>query len=173
MPTATVGTPQTKDALTTLAISCFGWGGKYWTGFQAFQELVMAKYVDGISADESPGKRRARKQSNAAKAATIAPLTEENITAPGRRRGRGRPPKGAGNQARASKPMSSDNEAILKCIAAGYSTPQAIIAELQKAYGITKRPNHLGMALRRLKDAGKLVTDGTAWVITPLTRAAA
>ncbi len=72
------------------------------------------------------------------------------------------------NESKPKGPISVA-DAVLKCVASGASTPNEILAKLSTEYGLTARPNHLGIALQRHRRAGRLQQDDANtenWAIT-------
>jgi len=78
--------------------------------------------------------------------------------APGARRGR---PPSAGKPAPSGQISLAD--AALKAVGAGYGTAAGIIPYVLKTFGMTVRPNHMGIALARLGRAGRLIAADGRW----------
>jgi hypothetical protein len=146
-------------------------GGKFEAGYEAYRTACM-KEVIGITSTN----RRARGTQGAATTVTDEAAPKRGRGRPAKsageaapKRGRGRPAKSTGEAATktprtrtraAAATENPNNEAILKCVAAGFSTQTAILPELKRNFGITIKANHLGIALSRLARAGKLAKTG-------------
>ena len=85
-------------------------------------------------------------------------------------RPRGRPPKaasttGSANATRVMKSKAATGQitladAALKCVSLGFTTAATILPELKRTYGMTVRPNHLAIALKRHLKAGRIEQSG-------------
>ncbi|HEY3912768.1 MAG TPA: hypothetical protein VGM07_23180 [Stellaceae bacterium] len=94
--------------------------------------------------------------------------------APLERRGRGRPARtpassAGGRQARSAPPAQglSMSDATLKAVEAhgeGATAPE-ILDYLSREFGLTVRPNHLGIALQRHRRAGRLESRDGHWYL--------
>jgi hypothetical protein len=91
-------------------------------------------------------------------------------------RGRARPAKiapaaGATRRARASQEMPgmSLSDATLKAVQAhnAGATATEVLNYLSQKFGMTVRPNHLGMALHRHRRAGRLDNRNQRWHLPP------
>jgi len=89
------------------------------------------------------------------------------------RRRRGRPartapaPAAARGRARAAQPAQavSLSDATLRAVQAHGegATPSEVLSYLTREFGMTVRPNHLGIALQRHRRAGRLETRDSRW----------
>ena len=92
---------------------------------------------------------------------------------PAERRRRGRPartapaPAPARSRARAAQPAQavSLSDATLRAVQAHGegATPSDVLSYLTREFGMTVRPNHLGIALQRHRRAGRLETRDSRW----------
>jgi hypothetical protein len=96
--------------------------------------------------------------------------------APTERRGRGRPARTAsasGRQGTArggqQAPTMSLSDAILKAAQAHGegATANEVLDYLSREFGMTVRPNHLGIALQRHRRAGRLENRDQRWYLPP------
>ena len=93
------------------------------------------------------------------------------------RRGRGRParaaptpaPAAARGRARAAQPAQtvSLSDATIRAVQAHGegATPGEVLSYLAREFGMTVRPNHLGIALQRHRRAGRLETRDSRWFL--------
>ena len=95
------------------------------------------------------------------------------------RRRRGRPartapapapaPPAARGRARAAQPAQavSLSDATLRAVQAHGegATPSEVLSYLSREFGMTVRPNHLGIALQRHRRAGRLETRDSRWFL--------
>ena len=95
------------------------------------------------------------------------------------RRRRGRPartapapapaPAPARSRARAAQPVQtvSLSDATLRAVQAHGegATPSEVLSYLAREFGMTVRPNHLGIALQRHRRAGRLETRDSRWFL--------
>ena len=122
-------------------------------------ERLLARYT---------GVKTPAAKSTAPKATPVTPSTTSKATpatpkaapppAPGARRGR---PPSAGKPAPSGQISLAD--AALKAVGAGYGTAADIIPYVLKTFGMTVRPNHMGIALARLSRAGRLIAADGRW----------
>jgi len=100
-------------------------------------------------------------------------LTRFGRTAPAERRRRGRPARTAAapaaprGRSRASQPSQSVSlsDATLRAVQAHAEgvTAGEVLGYLSREFGMTVRPNHLGIALQRHRRAGRLETRDSRW----------
>jgi hypothetical protein len=92
------------------------------------------------------------------------------------KRGSARPAKtapavGEGRRARANQQVLgvSLSDATLKAVRAhnAGATPREVLDYLSRQFGMTVRPNHLGMALQRHRRAGQLENRNQRWYLPP------
>jgi hypothetical protein len=92
------------------------------------------------------------------------------------KRGRARPAKtapavGEERRARANQQVLgvSLSDATLKAVQAhnAGATPREVLDYLSRQFGMTVRPNHLGMALQRHRRAGQLENRNQRWYLPP------
>ena len=128
-------------------------------------------------APKAPAESIRKPRTPRAKVEAIAENPAEEIV-PKRRRGR--PPKAASTtEAKTPRAKKSNGgsgtislaDAVLKCVTEGVATADTILPELKRIYGLTVRPNHLGIALTRHLNAGRVekAVDGniTKWTPKP------
>jgi transposase len=93
-------------------------------------------------------------------------------TTEGRRRGRPTAPaadKRRSARGRQQAPTVSMSEAILKAIQTHRegATASEILSYLSREFGMTVRPNHLGIALQRHRRGGRLENRDQRWYLPP------
>ncbi len=145
---------EVANCLGTLEIAAYRSAvGKLISATQQYRAAWMATLAGATSTN--PGGR----QRTAATTTTTGPI--------GTPRRRGRPPGPTSTTARAPRARKSKNtgaitlsDAVLKTVSLGFTTPNAILPELQRTYGIKPRPNHVGAALKRHLTAGRLAKSG-------------
>jgi hypothetical protein len=80
-------------------------------------------------------------------------------------------PVAARGGARAAQPALtvSLSDATLRAVRAygEGATPSEVLSYLAREFGMRVRPNHLGIALQRLRRAGRLETRGSRWYLGP------
>jgi hypothetical protein len=90
-----------------------------------------------------------------------------------RRRGRSArtAPAAAHGRARAAQPAQtvSLSDATLRAVQAlgEGATPSEVLSYLTREFGMSVRPNHLGIALQRHRRAGRLEPRGSHWYLGP------
>jgi hypothetical protein len=90
-----------------------------------------------------------------------------------RTRGRPRTAPAAGGERSArggqQAPTVSMSDAILKAVQAhgDGATANAVLTYLSREFGMTVRPNHLGIALQRHRRAGRLENRDQRWYLPP------
>ena len=117
-----------------------------------FNELEIAERVltqFGGKADTTEGRRRGRP-------ARTAPAAGKRRSARGRQQA----------------PTVSMSEAILKAIQTHGegATASDILSYLSREFGMTVRPNHLGIALQRHRRGGRLENRDQRWYLQPLVQ---
>ena len=106
-------------------------------------------------------------------------LTRFGKVQPTERRRRGRPartapaPAAARGRARAAQSAQAQtvslSDATLRAVQAHGegATPSEVLSYLAREFGMTVRPNHLGIALQRHRRAGRLETRDSRWFLPP------